>query len=105
MSDVPLNGNGFFTQKEMLVRIDSKVDSLTQTVAVKNAYYDVEVALLKARADKLENASKELDEALDEARDRQESILTRINVAAGAVAIIVFLSPILWILANKYIGT
>jgi hypothetical protein len=88
----------------MLVRIDGKVDQLVNSVAQKNAWYDVEIALLKARAEKLEAEDKERDAEVIGVKERQDAILTRINVAVGAVGLIMFLSPVLWILVNKMVS-
>lgn len=99
----PTNGNGF-TQKDMLVRIESKVESLTQTVAAKHAGYDVEIALLKARMDEREREDREQNAALEDAEERTRGIVTRQNIAAGAIAIIVFVSPLIWILVNRLVS-
>lgn len=103
MSEAPANGSAF-TQKEMLVRLDSKVDALIQTVGSKNAYYDVELALLKARADKLEKTDDVVVKTVEETQKEQAAIRTRQNIAAGAIAVVVFLAPALWILVNKLVN-
>lgn len=104
MGEPPASGNGAFSTKEMLVRIDSKVDSLTQTVAVKNAAYDVEIALLKARVAEVEQTERDQDRKLHENEERTGNVITRVNLAAGALGLIIFLSPLIWILINKLVG-
>ena len=104
MSDVPSNGNGSFTQKEILVRLDSKVDSLIQTVASKNAWYDVQIALLQAGQDKLKVEAEERAKDLEATKAETSSIKTRQNIAAGAIAFIIFMAPVLWILVNKLVA-
>lgn len=96
----PVNGNGggSFTQKEMLVRIDGKVD----VIAAKQQNYDVELALLKARVDRNEHAVNATvnnsDGWRDEVRQEISGIKTQNAKIAGAVAACVvlvnFIAPI-----------
>jgi hypothetical protein len=104
VTEGPINGNGSFSQKEMLVRIDSKVDSLMQTVAAKHAHYDVEIALLKARADERERNEQQTAEEIEAAKERLGALNTRQNIAAGALAFVIFMAPVLWILVNKLVN-
>ena len=80
------------------------MESLTQTVGAKHAVYDVEMALLKARMEERERVEREFAAKLEEAQDRTESIVTRQNIAAGAIALILFVSPAIWILVNKLVS-
>ena len=88
----------------MLVRIDAKVDSLTQSVAAKHAHYDVEIALLKARADEREREDRDKSAEIELTQARLNALATRQNIAAGAIALVVFLAPVLWILVNKLVN-
>jgi hypothetical protein len=97
-------GNGGWSTREVLIRVDGKVDTLTQTVAAKHAHYDVEVALLKARSDELERSEREVHAELDAVTDKLNALSTRQNIAAGALALIVALSPLIWILVNKLVN-
>lgn len=85
-----------FTQKEMLVRIDAKVD----VIAAKQANYDVELALLKARQEEQVRTSREkqkehdtkyeaLDKRIDALTATQESFSRRLTYATGAISVIV----------------
>jgi hypothetical protein len=63
MTDEPSNGSGF-TTKEMLVRMDGKLDH----VLSRQASYDVELALLKARADEQDKTQTVIETQLEAAK-------------------------------------
>jgi predicted nucleic acid-binding protein len=105
-----------FSQKEMLVRMDSKLDAvLAQQVADR-----IDVVLVKARVDGLEQEVKErarreevlrvesavaaTQEDVEEAKARQDAILRRINMASGAIGLVLFLAPVVWILVNNFVN-
>jgi hypothetical protein len=102
----PQGSNGF-TTKEMLIRIDGKVDQLNATMAAKHAHYDVELALLKARDEErkaqvenlavaaektahevrhaLETREVVMDKKVDEVRAVQSETLRKLAYATGTV--------------------
>ncbi len=73
--------NGF-SSKEMLVRIDAKVD----VIAAKQAHYDVELALLKERQRQLEVSSVENSATVEVVRAGQERLGKKIAWATGALS-------------------
>jgi hypothetical protein len=64
MTEEPANGSGF-TTKEMLVRMDGKLDHVLN----RQAGYDVELALLKARADEQEKTQSVIEMQLETAKN------------------------------------
>jgi capsule polysaccharide export protein KpsE/RkpR len=80
----------------------------------------IEVALVKSRVEVIENEVKErarreevkrVEDAVKETRmevedtkNRQDSILRRINIASGAVGLVLFLAPVVWILVNNLVN-
>lgn len=67
------NGNGF-TNKEMWVRVDAKLD----TLVAKQQYFDVELALQKERQHQLELEIQKVMTTEEEARRHAESDRGRI---------------------------
>jgi hypothetical protein len=103
--ETPNNGTGW-TQKEMLVRIDAKVD----VIAAKQNHIDVEIALLKARADEIERQvavklndshewRDEVRKEINTVKDEQNVIGRKLAYATGTVGAIVvvvnFIAPII----------
>jgi hypothetical protein len=84
MVDEPANGTGFST-KEMLVRIDAKVD----VIAAKQAHYDVELALLKARQETQERIMAESARDYERLQSVVEGVGRKIAVATGALSAII----------------
>ena len=99
MTDTPPS-NGF-TQKEMLVKIDGKLDLLSgriQTVEVKQAVYDArltEDSADKARIQQdLSEARHAMDEKVDALRKGQTDIGRAVKYATATIASLVFLSDL-----------
>lgn len=88
MTTEPQNGTAF-TQKEMLVRIDGKLD----TVAAHLTAVELELAVHKAQPLHSDAPVLTLAEEVANLRRGQESINRRVSMAAGAVAVIVTLAP------------
>jgi hypothetical protein len=93
--ETPNNGTGW-TQKEMLIRIDAKVD----VIAAKQNHLDVEIALLKARADELERMTRskvedvavwrdEVRDEIKQVKEEQAIIGRKLAYATGTVGAIV----------------
>lgn len=111
MADEPINGTGFST-KEMLVRIDAKVDY----IASKQATSDVELALLKARVEAHEKSEEKavtdddgrylkLEKEIEKLSKRQARTDRRVAYAAGAVSVVVFIANVFGpVLAHKLSG-
>jgi ABC-type uncharacterized transport system ATPase component len=103
--DAPENGTGFST-KEMLVRMDGKLD----VMAGKQTHYDVEQALLKARVEvqertlrehtieeqktaeavraNLEAAERLMDRKVDELSSGQQALALKLAYYAGGLAML-----------------
>lgn len=80
MVEEPANGNGF-TQKEMLVRLDGKLD----IIAGKQQHYDVELALLRARQDETEKDVKTLKEDNDNWQNEVRSRIEGLSAEQGTI--------------------
>src|SRR3954471_7077514 len=84
MSEEPANGIGFST-KEMLIRIDAKVDF----IGGKQSTYDVELALLKARQEVLERAGDAQEKRYEELRAGVDRVGRKIAMAAGGLSALI----------------
>ena len=93
MMTEPSGTNGF-TQKEMLVRIDAKTDAILARVAVLEVKQAVTNAEIEAH--KLLAVHPEGQAVIDNVRDKTESLRGSIRFAAGGVAVLVILMPILY---------
>ena len=100
----PRNG---FTNKEMWVRVDGKLD----VVIAKQNHYDVELALLKARQDEYDRATsggenwrKEVRERIDHIDAQAEDVRTKQKVTAYLVAAVVTISTVVTPVVLKLVG-
>ena len=100
------SGSVSFTTKEMLVRIDGKLDA----VAARQQGLDIEVALLKARTEVLERERKtdkgdddnwheEVRLRITQVEAEQVATQRRLAYAAGGIAVLAvllnFLAPVI----------
>lgn len=91
----PTNG---FTTKEMLVRIDGKLDAALARIAA----LELKQGIHEARPYHSEATQDELNEKLDGLAKDNKGLNKRVNYAAGAIAFIVAAGPFVFYLLHNH---